>query len=64
MNPVQVVITNESVPVQSIGANKPTPEFIYIRGTGKNETATISFTLKDAQNQPVAGKKLNLPLLP
>lgn len=59
MNPVQVVITNEAVPVQSISANKPTPEFIYVRGTGKNETATISFTLKDAQNQPVAGKKLN-----
>lgn len=59
MNPVQVVITNQSVPVQSISANKPIPEFIYVRGTGKNETATISFTLKDAQNQPVAGKKLN-----
>ncbi|GAA4499223.1 hypothetical protein GCM10023095_19000 [Pseudaeromonas paramecii] len=55
----QVTITNQTAAVRSITAATPEPELIYLRGTGKDEAATITFTLKDAQNKPVSGQQLD-----
>ena len=54
-----VTITNLTAATRSITAATPSPEFIYLRGSGKDEKATITFTLLDAQAKPVSGKKLN-----
>lgn len=54
-----VTITNLTAATRSITAATPSPEFIYLRGSGKNEKSTITFTLLDAQAKPVSGKKLN-----
>lgn len=54
-----VTITNMTAATRSITAATPSPEFIYLRGSGKDEKATITFTLLDAQAKPVSGKKLN-----
>ncbi|WP_409422043.1 Ig-like domain-containing protein [Pseudaeromonas sp. ZJS20] len=55
----QVTITNQTAAVRAITAATPQPELIYLRGTGKDEAATITFTLKDAQNKPVSGQQLD-----
>jgi len=57
--PAQVVIDNQAAAIRSITAATPSPEFIYIRGSGKGEKATITFTLKDEQDKPVSGKQLD-----
>lgn len=54
-----VTITNLTAATRSITAATPSPEFIYLRGSGKDEKATITFTLLDAQAKPVSGKQLN-----
>ena len=54
-----VTITNLTAATRSITAATPSPEFIYLRGSGKDEKATITFTLLDAQAKPVSGKKMN-----
>jgi hypothetical protein len=54
-----VTITNQTAETRSITAGTPDPEFMYLRGSGKGEKSTVTFTLKDAQNKPVSGKQLN-----
>lgn len=54
-----VTINNVTAETRSISAATPKPEFIYLRGSGKDEKATITFTLLDAQAKPVNGKQLN-----
>ena len=54
-----VTINNITAETRSISAATPKPEFIYLRGSGKDEKATITFTLLDAQAKPVSGKQLN-----
>lgn len=57
--PAQVVIDNQAAAIRSITAATPSPEFIYIRGSGKGEKATVTFTVKDEQDKPVSGKQLD-----
>lgn len=54
-----VTINNITAETRSISAAAPKPEFIYLRGSGKDEKATVTFTLLDAQAKPVSGKQLN-----
>ena len=54
-----VTINNITAETRSISAATPKPEFIYLRGSGKDEKATVTFTLLDAQAKPVSGKQLN-----
>ena len=54
-----VIINNITAETRSISAATPKPEFIYLRGSGKDEKATVTFTLLDAQAKPVSGKQLN-----
>lgn len=54
-----VTIANQTAETRSITAGTPNPEFMYLRGSGKGEKSTVTFTLKDAQNKPVSGKQLN-----
>lgn len=54
-----VTINNITAETRSITAATPSPEFIYLRGSGKDEKTTVTFTLLDAQAKPVSGKQLN-----
>lgn len=57
-----VTINNQAAAPRSITAATPSPEFIYLHNSGKNETSTIIFTLLDAQAKPISGKTLNFAL--
>lgn len=58
----KVVINNLSAPARSISAGTPTPDIIYLRGSGKNEVANVTFTLLDEQGTPVANKAIDFEL--
>lgn len=57
-----VTINNQAAAARSITAAMPNPEFIYLHNSGKNEKATVTFTLLDAQAKPISGKVLNFSL--
>lgn len=59
---VSVVINNLSAPARSLSAGTPSPEIIYLRGSGKPEVANVTFTLLDEQGTPVANKAIDFEL--
>ena len=59
---VSVVINNLSAPARSLSAGTPSPEIIYLRGSGKPEVANVTFTLLDEQGTPVANKAVDFEL--
>jgi len=54
-----VDINNLATTASSIQAATPTPEVMYVKGSGKGETSTIVFTLIDDKGKTFAGQRLD-----